>query len=393
MALLIITTILAVAIFAVTFVKMIKKNYSNYIYILVSEFIGIAIDFIFLILGKSPNAFGYAIIAMLSIVLPIVTFLLELKEIYLAEIVTISVIKLSKNKDASKLIKLCEKYPNSHAFHKMLAEYYENNNEKEKAEDEYLKAIELKPNDYKTYCKLATILNENNKNNEAIKVLQSLLREKPDYYQGSILLGNILYDSENFKEALNVYSQALQYNPTEYELYYLMGMTYTRLNDFKGAEEYYKKAASLNSIADPANLNLGQLYLLFKEYDEAEKYFYETIKSDDEEISAYSYFYLAKIRLIQGKTEQAIQYTNIAITTNPEIIKIIQKDDLFIPILTKIINQKIKEAKSKSQLNYRERNIIKYLGKTFNKVENLTNDAAVQKKELKEIEEDLELNK
>ena len=52
MALLIITTILAVAIFAVTFVKMIKKNYSNYIYILVSEFIGIAIDFIFLILGK-----------------------------------------------------------------------------------------------------------------------------------------------------------------------------------------------------------------------------------------------------------------------------------------------------------------------------------------------------
>ena len=36
----------------------------------------------------------------------------------------------------------------------------------------------------------------------------------------------------------------------------------------------------------------------------------------------------------------------------------------------KIINQKIKEAKSKSQLNYRERNIIKYLGKTFNKVEN-----------------------
>ena len=68
-------------------------------------------------------------------------------------------------------------------------------------------------------------------------------------------------------------------------------------------------------------------------------------------------------------------------------------DDLFIPILTKIINQKIKEAKSKSQLNYRERNIIKYLGKTFNKVENLTNDVAVQKKELKEIEEDLELNK
>ena len=53
MALLIITTILAVAIFAVTFVKMIKKNYSNYIYILVSEFIGIAIDFIFLILGKN----------------------------------------------------------------------------------------------------------------------------------------------------------------------------------------------------------------------------------------------------------------------------------------------------------------------------------------------------
>lgn len=386
MVLLILTTIFSIVLFVSTFIKMVKRNNFNYLYLMIIEFIGIFIDFIFVIIGKNPGIIGYLFILLLSLIIPIVALALEKKGIYLSEIITMTMLKIKKVQSADKLIKLIEKNPNSYNYHKLLAEYYEKNNEKEKAEDEYIRALDIKPDDYKTYCRLATILSENNKKDEAIIVLQRLLQQKPDYYQGSILLGNILYDNENFKEALNIYYQALKYNPQEYDLYYNIGMTFSRLNDFQNAKEYYKKAALLNSVKDPASLNLGQIYLLFKEYDKAEKYFYETIKSDDEEISGYSYYFLAKVRLIQGEKEQAIQYANIAIDLYPKIINIIRKNDLFIPILSKLIVKTDKDVKTK--VTNRERAVIKYLGRTFDKVETLTND--VQMKKEKEINNEKE---
>lgn len=384
MGLLILTTIGSIGLFALTFLNMIKKNYSNYLYLLITEFIGIFIDFIFIISGNIPNVFGYAVIFILSIILPIVSFLLEKKGIYLSETFSVGYIKIFKKENSETLIKLCERYPNSYQFHKMLANFYVKNNEKEKAEDEYLKVIELKENDYKTYCVLAQILAENDKRNQAQILLQRLLSIKPDYTEGSVLLGNMLYESQNFKEAVNVFNQAIKYNPSEYNLYYFLGMTYTRLNDFQGAKDNYKKAAQLNSIKDPANLNLGQIYMLFKEYENAEKYFYETIKSDDERVGAYSYYYLAKIRLIQGEKEQVIQYANVAIDMYPKMKKIMEKDDLFIPILAKLISKDEKETETK--LNKKELEIVKYLGTTFNKVETLTNDVQIKQKDDREIE-------
>ena len=381
MIFLIFTTVFIILLFIFSFIKLVKNNSFEYISILVFQFIGIFIDFVVILNGKKPSNFVYVIVYFLSVFIPICVLILEQNRIYLGEFT------LFINKDLNKetILKIIERHPESYRAHKKLAEYYIKNMEKEKAEDEYIRVIKLKPDEYENYCILADLFLENNKTDDAIQVLEEVLRLKKDYCEASLRLGNILYDNNNFKEAILVLNEALKYNPKEYYLYYYLGMNYTRINDFNNAKECYKKAAVLNSIKDISNLNAGQIYLIFEDYDKAEEYFFKTIDSEDDEILANSYFYLSKIRLIQKNENQAIQYANLAIEFNPEIIKRMENDELFIPILGKLrlkgkdsINTKISE---------KDKNIIEHLSKTFNIVETLTNDF-----QRSEAEEDMDID-
>ncbi len=365
---------LAIAIFIYTFARLIRENNTNYVYLLVSEFVGIIIDFIALVTENNLNVLLVIIMYLISVIVPIIFFVLEKKGIYIDELINIA--RLNKNpKDAKQiLLRNIEKYPNSYNSHKLLAEYYKSHNELEKAEDEYLMIIRIKPNDYDSYCKLGTILHTNEKDVDAKYILRELLKIKPDYTEGSKILGNILYDNGEFKDAILVFNEALKYNPAEFDLYYYIGMTYTRLNDFQNARDYYQKAAKINSFQDVANLNLGQICLIFGEYDEAEKYFFEEINSEDEIVSANAYLYLAKIKLIKGEINQAIAYANLAVEIQPQIIVKIENDNTLGVIIGKIKFSQKREVNTK--LSKKEEEIIEHLGKTYNVVENLTDNAS-----------------
>ena len=367
MILLTITIILQIIMFVYIFARMLKNNYQDYVYAIMIEFLGIAILFLTILIGKEPSAILYCIIYFISFFIPIVMITLEIKNIHIAELKLIySKSYIGKN----TILEIIKKHPDSCIAHKKLAEIYIKNSEFEKAEDEFIKLIELQPDEYDNYYELACMYEDNNKSEEAIQLLQKLLDMKPNYIKGSLLLGNILYDEEKFKESIAVYSEALKHNPKEYMIYYQMGMTYTRLNDFNGAKECYKRAATINSLQDISNLSLGQIYLLFEDYDQAEEYFFKTMNCDDDLIIANSYFFLSKIRLIQENNTQAIQYANLAIEFNPNIIKRMENDELFIPILKDIkINS---EKQIATKLNKKEIQTMEHLGKTFNVVERLT---------------------
>lgn len=369
MIFLILTTVLIIAMFIYTFARMIKNNSLDNIYVLIAEFIGIVIDFICIVVSKKPSIYMYMLIYFISIVLPLIVFGLEMKDIYIGELILLFP---HKNISKESLLQIIEKKSSSYIAHKKLAEYYRENQEKEKAEDEYIKLIQLRPKEYSNYCTLARIFEENNKSDEAIDVLQELLQVKPDSSEASLLLGNILYNNAKFKEAILVYNQALKYNPKEYYLYYQLGMTYTRINDFNNAKDCYQKAATINSIQDISNLSIGQIYMIFEEYENAEQFFYKTLDSEDDKILANSYYYLAKIKLIQKNMNQAIQYANMAIECDPEIIRRMEQDNLFIPVLGNI---KIKpKEKINTKLGKKDLNTIEHLGKTYNVVETLTNN-------------------
>ena len=73
----IIFNVIAIALFTVTFLKLIKKNDTSYIVVLGIEFIGIAINFIELLLSKPLALFIRIIMYLFSVILPLLLILME----------------------------------------------------------------------------------------------------------------------------------------------------------------------------------------------------------------------------------------------------------------------------------------------------------------------------
>ena len=333
-------TIIAFALFVCMFFKMISKNDTNYVPMLIIEAIGIAINFVTVILKSDIGAFLITIKYLFAILIPIAVIALEKRGIPFLQVTSVLMAKIylkaGNNKKAKeKLINLVTKYPQNYIGHKMLAEIYEKEGGMRKAIDEYVQAIDIYKKDYDSYFRVAELLNNLDKSDEAAQMLFSLLNKKPDYYKATELLGKILIDNEMYKEAVNIYQNALRYNPTNYELNYNLGIAYTMLNDFQNAKVCYEKAAELNSLLYNAKYSLAQIALVYKEIEEAEKYFIQAI--EDDELSADSYYELSKISLIKGEKDIAIKYANIAIDINSEgIVPKIKKDPIFIPVLARI---------------------------------------------------------
>ena len=400
--------LLAFTLFILMFFKLVRKNDTSYVYLLALQFIGIAINFIELIIGKSFGLFTKLIMYLLSVFLPIFFIWLEhTKKIDFAEVFYTIIEKVSllmgKEEIAKKyLLQLTEKYPNSCEGHKMLAELYEKTEKYELALEEYEKVYDLNHNYKNIYLKIGKLYGNVGREDEAIKIFSDILKKKPDYYEASIILADILNKKQEYKEAAQVYMNALKYKPADYDLYYNLAMTYTMINDFAKAKECYEKAAQINSLLYHAKYSLGQLNLLYGDLDEAEKYFMECI--DAEEVEAGAYYYLARIAMIKGQTDKAKNYANIAIEENPTIYEKMADENIFMPIIDEVnkprINVEDKKKNKKKLLSKKEilidmhlDNTCKLVGKLNNNdiemIENVkkTKEEKINKEQERQIEE------
>lgn len=332
----------SVVLFGIIFFKMIKSNDTQYISILVAEALGIALDFILIVLKGSQNIVIRLLIYIMSIVLPLAIIAFEyinIDVINFAQMLSAEFYLLTNNNKKAKetLLAILKKNPKNYKAHKKLAELYEKEGGARKAIEEYVKCIEINKKDYDSYYKVATLLNELGKKDESIEMLSNLLSKKPDYYNATITLGDLLIEKEKFKEAASIYIEALKYTPISFELNYNLGIVYTMLNDFKNAKEYYENAAEINSMLYMAKYNLAQIAMLYKDLNMAEEKFTESLEDADPSTQADIYFELAKINIIKGKKDIAIKYANIAIDMNSKkIAEKIKKEPLFISILSKI---------------------------------------------------------
>jgi len=372
----IIFNVLALFLFVLIFVMLIKKNDTNYVGLLILQAIGISINFIEILTLLYANAIIRIIMYVLAIILPIMVILAERKGHNYSEKVSEYKAKFylsfKDEQDAvDELIKMVTKYPDSYIGHKMLAQIYEKQGGMRKAIDEYVKAIDCKKDDYDSYYKVAFLLYDLGQKDESRTMLENLLRNKPDYTNASCLLGDILCEQDSFKEAINVYTDALKYSEHNYELYYGLGMAYTRLNDFQNAKICYDKAATINSELYYAKYNLGQIALVFRDIEMAEKYFTECIYS--EELEAMAYFELSKIYMLKGERDKAITFVNKSIELDISFKHKADEEPIFIPIKAYIVlptdTSEQKEAKKKLKKKIRKN--IDYLEKTYLVVENL----------------------
>lgn len=387
--------VVAISLLLIVFVKIIKKNDTNYFGILLLELIGIAICFFELNLGINANTFFFLIRYVLAVVIPLAIIILEYKGTNFSEIISVIKVHVFFNLGSSKmakdeLSKLVDKYPESYLGHKLLAEIYEKEGGMRKAIDEYVKAVDIKKTDYKSYFKIANLLNELDKKDEAVEMLQNLLKTKPDSYEASKLLGEMLCEQERFKEAASVYQDALKYRAFDFELCYSLGIVYTRLNDFTQAKEMYERAAEINHLLYGAYYNLALISLIQKELDQAEEYFEKCLY--DEELEPIAYYNLAKIAILKGDKAKAITFLNKAIELEPKLLDKAAKEKAFeyikqyITVSVKMDEEKKKTPKKKTKFDERAKKARIYLENTNELVDDIKENTNKQK-----IEEKLNL--
>lgn len=327
--------IVAIALFVIIFLKMMRKNDITYLVSLILQALGIFISFIGLIFSIEINIFVKIIIYLISMALPIAILICERKNINLTELIYIEIAKallLIKNtKQAKKLLlDLVEKNNDNKLAHKMLADIYEKEGGIRRAIDEYVKVVDLDGEAYDSYYKIAVLLKELGNKEDSLDMLTKLVNKKPDYLEASIALSDALCEQERYKEAISIMNESLRHHPNNFDVYYTMGMIYTMLNDFSSAKTCYEKAAVINTLECNTNYNIAMIELILGELEEAEAYFNKCI--EDEELSPLAYYELAKIYMIKGIKETASQYLNLAIELDNNLYKKAMEESLFIPI-------------------------------------------------------------
>lgn len=361
----IIFTLLSFLLFAYIFLfKLIKKNDTMYLVIIICQAIGILVNLLQIMFSILNGVFFTILSYILCIILPIAVIILELKNINISEMLSIIIAKsllIFKNRKKAKdvLFNLVTKYDKSYYGHKMLAEIYKEEGGMRKAIDEYVKVLDIRQNDYKSYFKISELLIDLDKKDEAIEMLKTLLKTKPDMCSASLILGDLLLEKENFKDAINVYTNAVKYNKENADLYYNLGIAYSRINEFSIAKKCFSECCNLNSNYYNSYYRLGQIALLYRDINEAEKYFMQSMYGETE---SKSFYQLAKISMIKNNKVKAAMFLNKSTQINNEFYKKAMDEPIFLPIKSMIEEpEEVKYIESK-----KEKVISDYLDNTYN---------------------------
>lgn len=371
----IIFSLISFLLFAYIFLfKMMKKNDTTYLAILICQAIGILINLIRILFNILNNAFAIVIMYVFSIIIPVAVFFLENKDINCSEWLQVSLAKvyrlLNNDKKAKDiLINVISKYDKSYNAHKILGEIYEKEGGMRKAIDEYVKVLDLKPSDYVTYFKISTLLKELGKKDEAIQMLKILVKRKPELVEANKMLAELLLEEKKYKQAITIYVQAIKYDPNDAQMYYDLGIAYSRMNEFSLAKGCFKKAVEEDSNYYNAFYRLGQISLLYRDIESAEKYFLESIYGETE---SKSYYQLAKIYMIKNNKPKAATNINSAIQLDYKYYKTAIEEPIFLPIKQMLIKPE-EESSPKIKESNKEKEISDYLDDTYNLTKYLNN--------------------
>lgn len=361
----IIFSLIAFLLFTYVFIfKLIKKNDTTYLAVLISQAIGILLNFIQILFNVLNETFFICITYILCIINPAIILLLELKGINSSELVSVCASKIYKilgNRKKAKdiLINLVLKYDKSYSGHKMLAEIYQEEGGMRKAIDEYVKVLDIKPDDYKSYFKISKLLNDLGKKDEAIEMLTILSKNKPELYEANGMLGDLLIEKEKFKEAINTYIKAIKYRPENAEFYYNLGIAYSRTNEFSLAKESFLKAIEIDSNLYNAYYRLGQIALLYRDINEAEQFFLQSMYGETE---VKSFYQLAKIYMMKNNKAKSVMFLNRATEVSSDFYQKASEEPIFFSIKDQILKPESDKEYVESD---KERNISEYLDNTY----------------------------
>ena len=372
-------SLIALLLFLYMFVfKLIKKNDTTYLIVIIIQAIGILLNFIQIISGILNIEFFKFINWNFCIVIPVIILLFEYKGFNFSEVISILASKIllitgNRKKAKDVLLKLVSKYEKSYNGHKILAEIYQEEGGMRKAIDEYVKVLDIKNDDYKSYFKISKLLNDLGKKDEAIEMLTILTKKRPEFLEPSKMLGDLLLEKNKFKEAVSIYVQATKHNEEDAELYYNLGIAYSRINQFSLAKECFLKAIEIDSNLYNSYYRLGQIALLYRDIEEAEDYFLQSMYGETE---SKSFYQLAKIYMMKNDKQKAIMYLNRAAENSNELFKKASEEPMFFSVKGQIIEP---EEGKEYEESKKEKDISDYLDNTYALTNYLDNEKKPKK--------------
>ena len=241
---------------------------------------------------------------------------------------------------------------NNVIVHNALGIYYSNNDDYDRAMQEFKKAIDIDPGNIITLCNTANSLARQGRKDEATELYNQVLKISPDDPLSYLALGSIETDKSNLEGAIDLYRTGLKYHPedgkfhgrigvlllkmgqvdeaiavletaakleADSSIYGNLGLALAAKGQVERAIECYKKAIWMNPANAEAHYNLGNTYLAQDRIAEAAGEYKRAIKAKPEYSKAYANLGIALSWM--GRTDEGIDNFRRAAEIDPDNVE------------------------------------------------------------------------
>lgn len=148
------------------------------------------------------------------------------------------------------------------------------------------------------------------------KKMEKAKNKDPQYQYN---MGLFHLNSSQLDEAIRYLNKSLDLEPNYYLALNALGLAYSMKGNLEKAVYYYKKCLESNPLFTEARNNLGSVYQEMGELEKAEKEFKKAVSDKNYNARELAYYNLARLYLMQNKTEVALEYIQKAIDLDNEL--------------------------------------------------------------------------
>lgn len=152
-----------------------------------------------------------------------------------------------------------KKYPNEPKSYNSRGAYYSNNNQPEKAQQDFEKALSLMPAHDMAHYNIGNVYADQKQYDLALEAYAKALQLKPKDSKIYMNRGNVYRDTKNYEAAMADYNKALEINPT-HESHFNKGILYSQMGQPDKAMEEYNTVISMKPDFADVYTNRGNLY-------------------------------------------------------------------------------------------------------------------------------------
>jgi tetratricopeptide (TPR) repeat protein len=158
-------------------------------------------------------------------------------------------------------------------------------------------------------------LNLSNDVARAEEVMLDVIRLEPEIVDAYFVLGNICFKQQRYRDSIRWLAQALERKP-DYDFVVLnMAIAHIELGDLETAERTLADFVGRFSADSILYLTLGDINIKQEDYGQAETYFQECLNLNPTSAAAVNN--LARVRILQDRPEEALEFARKARELNP----------------------------------------------------------------------------